>query len=36
MKRLLGFATNRYFHSYLLKNGRVVNADLSFNADVLL
>jgi len=28
--------TNRYFQSYLLKNAKVVNADNSVVADVLL
>jgi dihydropyrimidinase len=36
MQRLLSRATARYFQSYLLKNGRVVNADHSFQGDVLL
>lgn len=36
MNRLLARFTNRYFQSYLLKNGKVVNADFSFKADLLL
>jgi dihydropyrimidinase len=36
MKRLLGNATNRYLQSYLLKNGKIVNSDFSFQGDVLL
>lgn len=36
MHRLFRFATGRYSYSYLLKNARIVNADVSTIGDVLL
>lgn len=36
MQALLRNSINRYYQSYLLKNGRIVNTDLSQQADVLI
>jgi hypothetical protein len=36
MKILLRKSLSTYFTSYLLKNARVVNPDLSFTSDLLL
>lgn len=36
MRSLLKKFTNQYYQSYLLKNARVVNSDISITSDVLL
>lgn len=36
MMRLLASPSIRYYHSYLLKNGKIVNSDFSFHADLLV
>jgi dihydropyrimidinase len=36
MLRYLTKGTNKYLQSYLLKNAKVVNSDISFKSDVLI